>query len=56
MGKVRMTAAGIKVEEGSKSQIIIGLGGYGREFGFYFPWARSRWRILSRAVIDDLHF
>lgn len=32
-GRVRMTAAGITVKEGSKSPIIIGLGGYGKELG-----------------------
>lgn len=51
-----MRAAGIKVKEGIKRQIIIGLGGYGKVFGFYFPWVRGSWRILSRVVIEDLHF
>lgn len=32
-----MRGVGVKVREVSKSQIILGLRGYGKEFGFYFP-------------------
>ena len=45
--RVRMRVVGVKVREVSKGQII---------FGLYFPWERSSWRMLSGAMMYDLHF